>query len=114
MAYDNKGNKISRQEAVGLQDLVKQFLKEAHMSEGMNRQRIAEVWNEISGAGRYTLDTYYDKCVLYCTLNSSMVRNQLYFQRDVLVRSMNDALKKDELFIWDWQKGNCIKSLVLK
>lgn len=114
MAYDGRSNKMRRHDAIGLQELVKQFLVESHMSEGMNRQRIEEIWNQISGAGRYTLDIYYDKCVLYCTINSSMVRNQIYFQKDVMIKSMNEALRNDELFVWDWNKGDCIKSLVLR
>ena len=79
-----------------------------------DRQRLTEVWNEVSGAAMYTLDVRYEKGVLYCTIGSSMVRNQLYFQRDVLAEAVNEALKKDELFTWDWSKGPCVKSLVLR
>lgn len=114
MAYDARSNKLRRQEAVAMDQLVKQFIKDMRLDRGLNKQRIAEVWSEVSGAGRYTLDVNFDKGVLYCTINSSMVRNQLYFQRDVLAQSMNDVLRKDELFTWDWSKGPCVKSLVLR
>ena len=43
-----------------------------------------------------------------------MVRNQLYFQKDVLVEALNEELKKDELLTWDWSKGPCVRSLVLR
>lgn len=115
MAYDGKTNKMRRKEAVGMDELVKQFIREMRLSAGLNRERIEEVWNEISGASRYTLGLDFANGTLYCTLSSSIVRNQLYFQKDGLVKSMNEALKKDGMFIWDWvNKGDCIRTLVLK
>ena len=114
MAYDPKDNRFRRQEAVGMDALVKEFIREMHLSAGLNRQRIEEAWAKVSDAGMYTLDIRYDKGVLYCTINSSMVRNQLYFQQDVLVQALNEELRNDELLIWDWSKGPCIKSLVLR
>ena len=115
MAYDGRGNKMRRQEAVGMDELVRQFIQEMRLSSGLNQQRIAEAWNEISGASRYTLGVNFADGTLYCFLSSSIVRNQLYFQKDFLLSGLNEALKKDELFIWDWEKkGDCVKSLVLK
>ena len=114
MAYDPRTNRLRRQNAVGMDELVKEFIRDMRLSAGLNRQRIEEAWTTVSGAGMYTLDLRYDKGVLYCTINSSMVRNQLYFQKDVLVNALNDVLRKDELLTWDWDKGTCIKSLVLR
>jgi hypothetical protein len=115
MAYDGRTNKMRRQEAVGMDELVRQFIREMRLSTGLNKQRIAEAWNEVSGASRYTLGVNYADGTLYCTLSSSIVRNQLYFQKDFLLGGINESLKKDELFIWDWdKKGDCVKSLVLK
>lgn len=115
MAYDEKVNRMRRQDAVGMDELVRQFIREMRLSTGLNRERIEQVWNEVSGASRYTLDINYANGTLYCTLSSSIVRNQLYFQREVIVRDMNAALKKDDLFIWDWdKKGDCIGNVVLK
>ena len=114
MEQGGRAGKMRRQQAVGMGELVKQFIKEMKLDAGLNRQRLAEVWNEVSGAAVYTLDVRYEKGVLYCTIGSSMVRNQLYFQRDVLAEAVNEALMKDELFTWDWSKGPCVKSLVLR
>ena len=115
MAYDGRGKRMRRQEAVGMDELVKEFIRQMRLSAGLNRQRIEEVWNEVSGASRYTLAVNYTDGNLYCTMSSSIVRNQLYFQKDFILKGMNDALRKDDLFIWDWEKnGDCIKVLILK
>lgn len=101
---------LHRQEAVGMDELVTQFINEMKLASGLKKQRVAEVWNEVSGAGRYTLDVKFDKGVLTCVISSSVVRNQLYFQRDVLVGKMNELLSKDILF----DENDGIKTLILK
>ena len=112
MAYDGKDSRLRRKEAVGMERLVQDFIKEMKLSSGINSQRAMEAWNTVSGAARYTLDVYVNKGVLYVTLNSSMARNQLYFQRDALVEKMNGFLEKDPLFIKD--AGPAVKNIVLK
>ena len=82
-----------------MEQLVQDFIREMKISSGVNRQRAAEAWSVVSGASRYTLDVSLDKGVLYVTLNSSMARNQLYFQRDVLKQKINEFLANDELFV---------------
>ena len=93
-----------------MDELVTQFINEMKLASGLKKQRVAEVWNEVSGAGRYTLDVMFDKRVLTCVISSSVVRNQLYFQRDVLVGKMNELLSKDILF----DENDGIKTLILK
>ena len=115
MAYDGRTNRMRRKEAVGMDELVRQFIQEMRLSSGVNNKRIAEAWNVVSGASRYTLGVNFADGTLYCTLSSSIVRNQLYFQKDALVKGINEFLKKEELFIWDWEKkGDCVKVLVLR
>ena len=78
-----------------MDELVSQFIREMKLSSGLNRQRVAEAWAAVSGAARYTLDVSFDRGIMICAISSSVVRNQLYFQRDVLVRQMNEYLAKD-------------------
>ena len=52
--------------------------------------------------------------MLYCTISSSVVRNQLYFQRDVLVQKLNEYLDNDEMVIRDRVDGPIVKELILR
>ena len=113
MAYGGKSNKLRRQEAVGLDELVRQFVKEMKLDAGLNRERVSEAWDVVSGAGRYTLDVALDKGVLYCTLSSSIVRNQLYFQKDVLLNQLNAYLESDALYVKEGEPPY-IKDLILR
>ena len=99
MGYDNRDNRLRRKDAVGMDQLVQDFLREMKISSGVNRQRAAEAWSIVSGASRYTLDVSLDKGILYVRLNSSMARNELYFQRDILKQRINEFLANDELFV---------------
>lgn len=114
MAFDNRDNRLRRKEAVGMEQLVQDFIRDMKLSSGMNSQRAAEAWNMVSGASRYTLDVKLDKGILYVTLNSSMARNQLYFQRDALKVKINEFLENDGLFIKSAGQGPAVKNIVLK
>ena len=112
MAFDIKDNRLRRKEAVGMDLLVQDFIREMKLSAGVNSQRATEAWNTVSGASRYTLEVSLDKGILYVTLGSSMARNQLYFQRDVLLRKVNEFLDNDSLFVKG--AGPAVRNIVLK
>ena len=112
MAYDAKLNKLRRKDAVGMEALVQDFIKDMKLASGVNQQRAVEAWNAVSGAAGYTLEVTLTRGVLYVTLNSSMARNQLYFQRDVLLRRMNEFLDKDQLYVKG--DGPAVKNIILK
>lgn len=97
---------------MGMEQLVQEFIREMKLSAGVNRQRASEAWNMVSGASAYTLDVSLDKGILYVTLSSSLVRNQLYFQRDVLIKKVNEFLESDSLFVKG--EGPAVKNIVLK
>ena len=97
-----------------MDELVSQFVRDMKLVSGLNRQRVSDIWGQVSGAGKYTLSTTFERGVLTCYISSSLVRNQLYFQREVLVHKMNEVLKTDELFENPADGSPAIKTLVLK
>ncbi len=113
MAYDSRGNGLRRQEAVGMDKLVDQFIRKMKLSSGLKKQRAADAWNKVSGAGMYTLEVNLNRGVMTCTLKSSVVRNQLFLQREALVQALNDELMKDELF-YSEGKYDKINTLILR
>ena len=113
MAYDSRKNALRRQEAVAMEELVTQFIRDMKLSAGLGKQRACEAWAKVSGAGRYTLDVSFDKGVMVCVISSSVVRNQLYFQRDRLMKSLNEHLASDELLSGSLD-GDIVKTLILR
>ena len=113
MAYGHHKNGLRRRDAIGMDELVEEFIRDMKLTAGLNRQRVKEAWNTVSGAGRYTIDVYVKDKVMYCTIGSSMARNQLYFQRDVLRTRVNEFLANDELFVKS-PGTEAVRSIVLK
>ena len=105
---------IHRKEAIGMDEIVQQYIKSMRLAAGLNTQRIFAAWDACSGAAPFTLKRFFRGGKLYITLNSSVIRNQFYFQRDVLVEKMNAFLSEDELFTADNRTVSFIEDLILK
>ncbi|MBR1405953.1 MAG: DUF721 domain-containing protein [Bacteroidales bacterium] len=114
MAYEDYKNasRLARKEAVGMEELVRWFVRDMRLSSGLNRQRVFAAWDSVTGAAPYTLSKSFFKGVLYCTLSSSVVRNQLSFQRKEIADAINRTLAEDELFSGPAQ--GYVKSIILK
>ena len=105
---------IHRKEAVGMDKIVADYIKSMKIAAGLNTQRVFVAWDACSGAGPCTLRRFYRGGKLYITLNSSVVRSQLFLQRDLLIEKMNAFLAQDELFTDDNRTVGFIQELILK
>ena len=105
---------IHRKEAVGMDRIVADYIKSMKLAAGLNTQRVFAAWDACSGAGPYTLRRFYRGGKLYITLNSSVLRSQLYMQKDLLVEKMNAFLRQDNLFTEDNKTVGFIQELILK
>ena len=106
--------RIHRKEAVGMDQIVSQYIKSMKLAAGLNTQRVFAAWDACSGAGAFTLKRFFRDGKLYITLSSSVVRSQLYFQRDLLIEKMNAFLSQVELFTSDNKTVGFIRELILK
>ena len=99
MAEHKKRNYfIRRKEALTMEEVIEEYIKSAKLASGLNTQRVFAAWDECSGAGPFTLKRYFRSGTLYITLNSSVIRNQLSFQKEALIEKMNATLSGDKLF----------------
>lgn len=99
---------------MGMDALVKEYIKSMKLSAGLNTQRIFAAWDACSGAAPFTLKRFFRGGKLYITLSSSVIRNQLYFQKAELMEKMNAFLSKDELFTQDDRTVSFIEELILR
>lgn len=113
MAYGQNNNRIGRRDAVGMDELVEEFIRDMKLASGLNRQRAIAAWNAVTGASRYTVEVNLKDRVMYCTIGSSMVRSQLYFQKDVILAQINQYLEEDEFFVREGESPY-VKELILK
>ena len=106
--------RIHRKEAVSMDELVHQYIKSMKLAAGLNTQRVFASWDACSGAGPFTLRRFFRDGKLYITLNSSVIRNQLFFQKEELVEKINHFLSQDTLFTEDNRTVNYVRELILK
>ena len=106
--------RVARKTALPLSELIHEYLRASKLTSGLNTQRIFAAWDAASGAGRYTIRRFFRDGKLYITVDSSVVRSQLSFQRDVLIEKINALLAQDELFTRDDARVGIVKELILK
>ncbi|MBO4428127.1 MAG: DUF721 domain-containing protein [Bacteroidales bacterium] len=103
---------IAPKRALPISDVLKLMIVRGGARATHNAQRIYLAWNEASGAGEDTIRRYYRDGRLVITLNSSVVRSALSFQKDTLIKKINAIIAQDSLYIGDGEEA--VKELVLK
>jgi len=106
--------RISRKEPLGMDVLIKEYIRSMKLSRGLDSHRIFEAWDEVSGAAAYTLDRSYKDGILRVTLSSSVVRNNLYLQRKKIADGINERLSSDPLFSTEASEHGPVKTIILK
>lgn len=108
------GFTIEHRDPRKMDEVVRQFIREMHLTAELNTQHIFDAWDRASGAAEYTVARFFRDGTLYVTIGSSVIRSQLYFQKDVILRSLNDILMNDPMFFKDEPKVGFVRSIVLK
>ncbi len=85
--------------------ILKEFIKEEQLENGLERLRIFKTWDLVVGdaGARATTSKFFKEGILYCTISSSIIRTQLFYRREDIVAMMNKMLN-----------GDIIKKLILK
>lgn len=79
---------------ISLQDAMQQFLKNSKFKTYIQAIQIEELWETMMGK---TVAKYTDKIqiigsTLFITTSVAPLRNELVYQRDVILQRVNDAL----------------------
>lgn len=77
-----------------IEDLMKDVIKENKLSKGMLRLNVKEAWAKIMGAGvvTYTEDVSLNGKTLVVQLKSSVLREELSYGKEKIVKMMNEEL----------------------
>lgn len=85
---------MKRENTQLIKDILQEFIKEEHLEDGLQRLKIFKVWDLVVGeaGARATSNKFFRDGVLYCTINSSIIRTQLYYRKDDIALQMNKML----------------------
>ena len=81
---------------MSLQEAMQQFLKNSKFKTYIQAIQIEEVWEQIMGK---TVAKYTDKIqiigtTLFITTSVAPLKNELLYQRDIILQRVNEALKE--------------------
>lgn len=80
-----------------IDSLIKFFIKENNLENGLENVKIKDLWHEImkNGVANYTTDINLKNGTLYIKLKSSVLREELSYGKEKIVKLLNEKLKKD-------------------
>ena len=84
-------------DSFSIEDLMKFFIKENNLSKGMQKIKIEETWNNMMGPGvaTHTSSVKLQNKTLVIQLNSSVLREELSYGKDKIIKMMNEEIGDD-------------------
>lgn len=80
-------------------ELIKAFYEERKGSDYLDELKIIKGWNSVVGPfiAQYTRDLYIKEGVLFVSMSSDSLRNELSYSKTVLRKNLNDLVGRELL-----------------
>lgn len=80
-----------------IQDILSFFVKDNKLEKGLDNVRVGAAWRELLGKGvqNYTTNVRLQNKTLYVNLSSSVLRQELSYGKDKIIKLINDELGKE-------------------
>lgn len=85
---------MERKYPTPIKDLIKTILKTQNLEDGLYAVRVVNIWNDMFGKNFKDATTriYVDNRVLVVYFRSSVVRDSLSYQRELIIEQINKTL----------------------
>ncbi len=80
-----------------ISDILKEFVDSNKLQTGLNKVDVRDAWVKMMGKGvnNYTTAINLDRDVLYVSLSSSVLREELSYGKQKIIDMLNESLEKD-------------------
>ena len=87
--------RLNNENSVG--DVLKVIIEANKLQPGMDQISVKEAWASLMGNGvnSYTRNVVLKGSTLYVELTSSVLREELQYGKDKIIRMINDELRRD-------------------
>ena len=84
-------------EHISISDALKEFVEKNKLQTGLDKVNVREVWNSQMGPAieKYTTSIKLDRETLYVQLSSSVLREELSYGREKIIRMLNEELGRE-------------------
>lgn len=87
--------RINNESAIG--DILNEIIKTNKLEPGLNQISVADAWKNLMGNGvnNYTKNVLLKGSTLYVELTSAVLREELSYGKDKIIRMINEELGKE-------------------
>ena len=80
-----------------ISSLIKEYIKESNIEDKLNAVEVKHLWEELLGTSvvRLTKRIYVKHDTLHATINSSVLKQELFMNRSNIIEKINKELGKD-------------------
>lgn len=80
-----------------LEDILKEFVDANNLQSGLDKVNVREAWANLMGNGvnNYTTTIELKNETLYVQLSSSVLREELSYGNEKIIKMLNEAIGKD-------------------
>ncbi len=84
-------------EHLKLSDVLKEFVSENRLQDGLDKVDVKEAWASLMGNGvnNYTTNVQLKRDILYVDLSSSVLREELSYGKEKIITMLNEHLGKE-------------------
>ncbi|MDX1277960.1 DUF721 domain-containing protein [Oceanihabitans sediminis] len=84
-------------ENLSIADALKEFVETNKLEKGLDKVHVAEAWANLMGNGvnNYTTAIQLERDTLYVQLSSSVLREELSYGKEKIIKMLNENLGKD-------------------
>ena len=89
------GKRNTEESSIG--DVLKNFISKGKLAKGLDKVNAKNAWLEVMGPGvaTYTTEVILERDILYVQLSSSVLREELSYGKEKIIRLLNEKLSKD-------------------
>jgi hypothetical protein len=88
---------MKKQNDLTLQDAMKSMLREYRLENQVNETRIKAIWEQVMGKtiATYTSNIAVQKNILYLTIVSAPLKQELMYAKDAIRKRVNEAVGEE-------------------
>lgn len=82
---------------ISINEALKGFIKEHKLQSGIDKIEVRDAWKNLMGSGvnNYTSDIQLKQTTLYVSLTSSVLREELSYGKEKIIKMINEELGKE-------------------